>query len=61
MQMPLDLPKDQIGRTLGVYGLRKFAVTENITLQKGHRSVTYKASVKRPLLVSTMLQKLEGR
>lgn len=60
-QLPLELPKDQQGRTLGVYGLRKFEVKENITLQKGHRQVTYKASAKRPLFVSTMLQKLEGR
>ena len=48
-------------RTLGFYGKREFAITEPITLRKGHREVTYRASDKRPLKVRTMLQKLEGR
>lgn len=59
--LPLQLPEDQSGRVLGVYGRREFKLTETIVLQKGHREVTYKASVKHPLLVSTMLQKMEGR
>jgi hypothetical protein len=61
LELPLELPESQRDRVLGVYGRREFEVKETITLQKGHRQVTYKASAKRPLRVSTMLQKLEGR
>ena len=60
-QLPLELPEDQQGRILGVQGRRDFDLTENVTLHKGHRQVTYKASSKKPIRVSTMLQKLEGR
>lgn len=58
---PVELPPEQQGRTLGAYGKREFEVTQTITLSKGHRQVEYKASVKRPLRVSTMLQRLEGQ
>lgn len=47
-------------RTLGFDGRREFALTQPITLKKGHREVTYKASQKKPLHVRTMLQRLEG-
>ncbi len=57
----LDLESNSDNRVLGYYGKREFAITEPITLRKGHREVTYRASVKRPLLVRTMLQRLEGR
>lgn len=60
-QFDLTLPESQQGRLLGVRGWREFDVTETITLQKGHRQVTYKASIKKPIRVATMLQKLEGR
>ncbi len=55
------LPQEQQGRTLGAYGRRDFEVVEPITLNKGHRQVTYKASVRKPLRVFTFLNKLEGK
>ena len=58
---PVDLPVEQQGRPLGHAGTRKFVVTETITLQKGHREVTYRASPKKPLNVQTMLQRMEGK
>lgn len=48
------------GRELGFYGRREFAITEPITLDKGHRQVTYKASKEKPIFVRTMLQRFEG-
>lgn len=59
--LPVELPPEHQGRTLGAYGRRDFEVTETITLSKGHRQVTYKASTKKPLKVCTFLSKLEGR
>ncbi len=58
---PVQLPPEQQGRKLGYAGKRVFVVTEPITLHKGHKVVTYKASPKKPLKVSTQLQRLEGR
>lgn len=57
----VELPPEQQGRKLGHAGLRRFALTENVTLNKGHRKVVLKASAKKPLVVETMLQRMEGR
>ena len=58
---PIELPRDQNGRKLGFAGRREFTVTETIILNKGHRQVAYKASQQKPLQVSTMLQRMEGK
>lgn len=41
-------------------GKREFVLTEPITLQKGHKTVVYKASPKKPLRVITFLEIFHG-
>src|SRR5579863_10107729 len=48
-------------RPLGVAGRRDFTLTENVTLMRCFKEVILKASPKRPVRVTTYLQKLEGR
>ena len=54
------VPYEQ-GRKLGADGMREITITENFTLQRGHKEVAYKASPKKPLVVKTMVQMLNGR
>jgi hypothetical protein len=49
------------GRALGYAGRREFVVDHPLTLVKGHRTVVYNYSSRRPVTVRTMLQRLEGR
>lgn len=55
------LESNHDNRTLGAYGRRDLTLTENIELQKCFKTITIKASAKKPLKVFTMLQRLEGR
>ena len=48
-------------RKLGVDGAQDATFTQPITLHRGHKLVTIRASLNRPLRVRTMLQKLEGK
>jgi hypothetical protein len=49
------------GRKLGADGIRALTLTEDFTLQRGHKTVTFKASPKKPVVVETMVQMLNGR
>ena len=49
------------GRKLGSGGMREVTITENFILNRGHKQVPYKASQKKPLVVITMMQMLNGR
>lgn len=48
-------------RTLGVYGRREMVLMEPLVLEKCFKQIVVKASVKKPLRVQSMLQRLEGR
>ena len=49
---------NQEGRPLGSAGKRDLTLTANTILQRGHKEVLVKASLKKPVHVFTMLQKL---
>jgi len=49
------------GRRLASDGRRMVELTEPVTLVKGVRQVTYRASAARPLRAWTMLWRLEGK
>lgn len=55
------LPADQVGRKLGHAGERRFDLTEPVTLSKGCNQVVVKASPKKPIPVTSYLQRLEGK
>jgi len=57
----VSLPADQVGRPLGHAGRRETVLVEDVKLSKGHRTVTYRASRTKPIRVTTMLQRTEGR
>ena len=57
----INLPDNQIGRPMGYAGRRQFKITGDIVLKKGHKEVKYKATEKKPIVVTTMLQRLEGK
>lgn len=48
-------------RPLGSPGMLKYSITENLTLQKGHKQVVLKASPKRPKQVVGIINIICGR
>ena len=48
-------------RKLGSGGRREITITEPYELQRGHKVITYKASKKKPLVVVTSMQMLNGK
>ena len=68
--MTVEAPKKCLGtrriaydptRKLGSGGMREITITEPFELHRGHKIVPYKASPKKPLVVMTMMQMLNGR
>ena len=49
------------GRSLGYDGAKEIIITESLTLDSGHKKVYIKASATKPLMVTTMLNMLNGR
>ena len=50
-----------LSRGFGVVSERQITITEPLTIQKGHKDFTIKASAARPVVLKTYLQKLCGR
>lgn len=48
------------GRPLGVAGIQKFQLIENVELFRGPKQIVLKASPRRPRMIQTMLQRVEG-
>lgn len=48
-------------RPIGSPGRLKFLLTEPVTLQRGHKQVTIKASTKRPIYVEGMILSVGGK
>jgi hypothetical protein len=54
------LDANEAPRPLGSLGIEKRILTAPITLKKGHKEITIKASSQRPITVTTMVQVLCG-
>jgi hypothetical protein len=48
-------------RPIGSPGLKMVTITETVTLQNGHKTVTYRASKKKPLYCQAMIQPICGK
>lgn len=48
-------------RPIGSPGTKMVTITETVTLQNGHKSVTYRASKKNPLVCQATIQPICGR
>lgn len=48
-------------RPIGSPGTKMVTITETVTLQNGHKTVTYKATKKKPLICQATIQPICGR
>lgn len=56
-----EIPNPQPSRSLGVNGTRDYVITSPVVLTKGHKTVTIRASVNKPLVCFGVAQALCGR
>lgn len=52
---------EQPGRECGYKGAQSFVITSPLTIQKGHKEFTIKASAKKPVRLRSTLNKICGR